>query len=636
MCGITGYFYLNSERPAERDIISSMTDLLKHRGPDHRNIYLDGNLALGHRRLSIIDLSESGNQPLSNEDGSVWTVFNGELYNFPQLRSELEANGHVFKSDCDTEVIVHAYEEWGTGCFKRFDGMLAAAIYDKRNKRLILGRDRFGKKPLYYTVQNGILGFASEIKALLNHPAVEPVFSSTAVRRYLAYEYVPAPDSIYENIYKLGAAEYIDISTAGDWDGLIEPKTYWFLNFAPKLNISIGEACSTLRELLIKAVEKRLISDVPLGVFLSGGIDSSAIVWAMSQVREAAGIQTYTIGFDEGSFDESSYARQVADHFGTRHNERQFTSGELLEIMPQVCAMLDEPFADPSILPTYLLSRFAREQVTVALGGDGGDELFAGYDPFVAHRLAGAMELVPEPVVRGLLKLLKNWPASDRNMSWDFRLRHFLKGFTSETRKRPELRNQLWLGPYTLDRMKNWQNGSFSLEQLYKPTLANVDHDIDSIDRLSNIYLKTYMADDILVKIDRASMFNSLEVRSPFLDTELVEFAARLPVQFKMQGLNTKVLLKQAFRGLLPDQIIDRPKKGFGIPLAKWLRNEITVDARKALYNLTDWDKGLFKSEELQTLLDEHTSGAVDRRKEIWTMMMINETVVNSISNGIG
>lgn len=627
MCGISGFFYLDSWRQAERSVIEKMTNALNHRGPDYGGYLLDRNVALGHRRLSIIDLSDFANQPMSNEDGMVWTIFNGELYNFKEVRNQLKKSGHIFKSNSDTEIIVHSYEEWGKDCLKHFDGMLAVAIYDKRQQQIILAKDRFGKKPLYYTLQNGVFAFASEIKALSCHPDINTELSKLEIERYLAYDYCPTGDSIYENIFKLDAASFLEIPIDSIAGKLPQSQKYWQLNFTPKLELSECKAGAQFRDLLISAVEKRLISDVPLGVFLSGGIDSSAIVWAMAQVRDAASIKTFSIGFNEQSFDESSYAQQVATHFGTDHHSKKFDVEELLRVLPVVTDLLDEPVADASILPTYLLAQFTREYVTVALGGDGGDELFAGYDPFLALQFAPVIEYLPVLVQQMLQRLASCLPVSDRNMSLGFRLHHFLKGFSPATKGLPELRNQIWLGSKGLNSKINSSRNGFSIDEIYHSTLAQIRPDLHAVDRLSNSYITTYLHDDILVKVDRASMMNSLEVRSPFLDTDLAEFVARLPINYKMRGLKTKYLMKMAMSGFIPDNILNRSKKGFGIPLAKWLRKDLAEVAQNSLTDLTNKFPDNFNHQYETGLLNQHLAGRADHSKEIWAKVILNEVI---------
>ncbi|MDR4509200.1 MAG: asparagine synthase (glutamine-hydrolyzing) [Candidatus Brocadiaceae bacterium] len=623
MCGIAGFFYLDNKRVAETSFIQQMTESLSHRGPDNRNYYRDNTVALGHQRLAVIDLSVFANQPLCNEDATVWTVFNGEIYNYRELRQKLKSRNHTFKTNSDTEVIVHSYEEWGLSCFDKIDGMMAVALYDKPGKKLILAKDRFGKKPLYYTLQNGIFAFASELKALKKHPHIKTTLSQRSVERYLAYEYVPTPDTIYENIFKLDAAQYLVVSTQGEKLSALSPVTYWNVPFEPKLDISLDEACGSFKELFIQAVEKRLISDVPLGVFLSGGIDSSSIVWAMSQVREAASIKTFSIGFEEKSFDESQHAQEVAAYFGTNHHSKIFDVNTLLKIMPDVLGFLDEPIADASILPTFLLSQFTREYVTVALGGDGGDELFAGYDPFIAHKIANVIELLPGPILKFGRWLSCQLPVSEKNMSFDFRARHFMKGFSAALKGSPELRNQVWLGAFGMDQLASCMNSAFTWEDIYRSTLTRTNKGLHEIDRLSDIYIKTYLHDDILVKIDRASMMNSLEVRTPFLDTQLAEFVARLPVQYKMRGLETKYLLRHAMKDLVPDFVLSRSKKGFGIPLSKWLRKELLSQSKEAIRALHVQMPDIFRQDELNKIISRHVNRKSDCRKEIWSMMML-------------
>ena len=513
--------------------------------------------------------------------------------------------------------------------------MMACAIYDKNNRELILAKDRFGKKPLYYTLQNGIFAFASEIKALQKHPDIDFVLNKDSVLRYLVYDYVPTPASIYEDVFKLGAAQYLIISTEfselKDSGVKLIPKTYWRLEFEPKWECSLEEGERKFRDLFVKSVEKRLVSDVPIGVFLSGGIDSSAVTWAMAQIMDAAKIDTFSIGFKEKSFDESNYAEQVADYFGTNHHKKIFDAVSLLDTIPVIEEMLDEPFADASILPTYLLSKFTRDFVIVALGGDGGDELFAGYDPFVALKIAKYYEKLPSPVIRFSKWAAHHLPVSDKNMSAGFRANHFLKGFYPELKRKPELRNQVWLGAFSYRDMPFNGKKLPALEVVYIPTLSNVDESLTDIDRLSNSYISTYMHDDILVKIDRASMINSLEVRSPFLDTELAEFVARLPVNFKMRGLRTKYLLKNAMKGLLPDFVLERSKKGFGIPVSQWLRNELAVQTKIKLKILTNQLPGYFSKNLLEKLYSDHIDLRADFRKELWSMSMLGAIAFNKM-----
>ena len=633
MCGIAGFFHVDSARKPDRDVIRRMTATLFHRGPDAEGIFVDDRIALGHRRLSIIDLTEAANQPVSSEEGDVWAVFNGEVYNFRDLRGVLRKRGHVFKSRGDSEVIVHAYEEWGEGCFERFDGMLACAIYDRKRRRLLLARDRFGKKPLYYTFQNGVFAFASEIKALKKHPGLTFKFDINDVARYFVYDYVPGLQTIFKGVYRLEPGSYAVVDLDDPGFGKYEGKPlasvkYWELEFSPKLDISFDEAKKRLRELLVKAVEKRLVSDVPLGVFLSGGIDSSSILWALVELRSPSEIETFSIGFREKSYDESSYSKRVAEYFGVNHHFKVFDIDVLMEIFDEVTGSVDEPFADYSIFPTYLLSSFARDYITVALSGDGGDEFLAGYDPFVAVKISRIIDLLPFIAISGMKKFSHLVPVSERNMSFGFRLRRFLDGFANEIDKDPVLRNQVWLGSFNYRNLPmddSFRDPVF----LYEPTLKAVREDIDYIDRVSCAYAKTYLVDDILFKVDRASMLNSLEVRCPFLDTELVEFLARLPSRYRIKGLRTKHLLKEAMKDLLPDFVVRRSKKGFGIPIAGWLRENLRDRLFENVnYIIEKFDRGL-NFTELKRICKEHVEGRSDYRKELWSLLMLGEVVKN-------
>lgn len=620
MCGIVGFFYSNSDHLAERKVIRRMTESLAHRGPDHQDVFTDRNVALGHARLAVLDLSPEANQPMSNEDGSIRIDFNGEIYNYRDLRTQLIQSNHQFKSNSDTEVIGHAYEEWKTDCFKKFDGMFACAIYDRRKRKLILARDRFGQKPLYYTCQTSLFAFASEIKALKWHPELKFDIDHQALSQYLCYEYVPTPKSIYQRIKKLEPASYLEVSIGNSQSASVNPKKYWQLHFSPKIEISENSAKEKFKDLFIKAVEKRLISDVPLGVFLSGGIDSSAIVWAMSELMDPSQIESFSIGFKEKSFDESDYAQVVADHFGTRHYAQLFTIADLRDTIPEVLALLDEPFADPSVFPTYLLSKFTRQHVTVALGGDGGDELFAGYDTFIASKFAPIVEKFPKQMLNLARWIADQLPVSDRNMNWPFRLQHFLKGFQNETSGMPELRNQLWLSAFTHHNLP--LNTSVNWEELFSPTLKYNGNGLHNIDRLSRSYINTYMLDDILFKIDRASMMNSLEVRSPFLDKDLAEFIARLPSTLKMKGLDTKYLFKSAMGSHLPKSILKRSKKGFGIPVAKWIRDELKDELRQAINTFTAQFGEDGQDDYLQNIFNEHINRKTNHQKKLWNIYM--------------
>lgn len=619
MCGICGYIHFDKSKKPSEDILKSMMSTLAKRGPDDEGIYLKSNAALGHRRLSIIDL-KTGHQPILNEDGSIAIVYNGEIYNFPELKRELSEKGHVFRTHSDTEVIVHAYEEYGEDCLKRFNGMFAFAIWDSKKESLFLARDRFGKKPLYYAVFDNQFIFGSELKSLLKHPAVRKEIDLSAVSKYLAYEYVPSPYSIFRNIHKLEAGSRLSLK-----NGEYKTGQWWDMDFERPGAFDLKNAEKELIERLKESVRKRLISDVPLGVFLSGGIDSSSVVSMMSELMNPRDIKTFSVGFKEDAFDESSDARHVAEYFGTDHHEEILSPDTMLEVFPRILDLLDEPFADSSIIPTYLVSKFTRQYVKVALGGDGGDELFLGYPSFAAHRINCFLSNLPELVGKIPLKVLTHVaPVSYDRSGLNFKARRFLRGMGFPE----DVRHQAWIGNYTPEEEK----GLFLRDRIAEADLPDVYSrtakffqevkNLDPMDRVTYIYIKTYMTDDILAKVDRASMANSLEVRAPFLDTEFARFAAHIPPSYKLKGLTSKWILKDAMRNKLPDRTLRKGKKGFAVPVAKWLREDLK-DMLNDAFNKTKIEKeGIFDYNYIKGLLDEFGRNKRDVRKEIWALFM--------------
>jgi len=620
MCGICGIVLPDGEC-IDPDVLVAMRDTMHRRGPDEAGLHISPPCALAHRRLSIIDL-DTGTQPISNEDGTVWVICNGEIYNFPELREQLQAKGHTFTTLSDTEVIVHQYEEQGERCLEQLTGMFALAIWDARQRKLLLARDRMGQKPLYYAERDGRFAFASELKALAKWPPLEPRLSLPSLSRYLFYEYVPSPHAIYEGVHKLNRAGALV------WqNGRVRRWTYWEPRFydGRKLAITLDEAAEELWRLFRESVRKRLVSDVPLGVFLSGGIDSSSVVAAMSELMDPGNIKTFAIGFQEKSFDESDHARLVAETFGTDHREDTLSAEGMMELLPDVAAWLDEPFADASVLPTYLLSRFTRQHVTVALGGDGGDELFAGYPTFQAARAARLWRMVPPPV-QTLVAGAAQWlPVSHDNISLDFKIKQFAKGAAH----RPELANQIWIGSFTPAEQRRL------LTREVREALG--DHDPaaehvalaqrmpkqDWIQRLIAVYCQTYLQEDILTKVDRASMACSLEVRAPLLDHHFVEFVHGLPSEWKLSPQwQMKHVLKKAVTGRLPTETIHRPKKGFGIPVAKWISGKLKPLATDMLSPSRLRRQGLFEPRPVRRLLDDHFSRRRDNRKPLWTLLM--------------
>ena len=596
--------------------LESMTAALRHRGPDAEGYYVSPAadapaVGLGFRRLAIIDL-ESGNQPIGNEDRAVWLVFNGEIYNFPELRRELEGKGHRFATHTDCECIVHLYEELGARCVTRLNGMFAFAIWDERRQELLLARDRFGKKPLYYAETPTGLIFGSELKSVLRHPECPRDLDVQSLARYLAFEYVPEPHSIISGVRKLPAAHTLT------WRAdRVSLERYWQLVFDPDDLRSERDLVEEFRSLFFDAVRRRLLSDVPLGAFLSGGVDSSSVVAAMTTALPPRAVQTFSVGFGESSFDESEHAQRVASFFGTDHHHQVFTPSLMLDLLPEVADFLDEPFADPSVLPTYALSRFAREHVVVALGGDGGDELLAGYPTFAADRVAERYR-VPRPLhERLVVPLADRLPVSTSNFSLDFKLKRFLRGAAYD----PVERHAAWLGAFTPPELMRLLGDHFSDPYLDLSELS-ATQPTDRVQQLIAFYVGTYLRDDILPKVDRASMACSLEVRSPFLDVELAEFLGRVPSRFKLRGFRTKYLLKLAMGDLLPPGIAARPKKGFGVPIAAWLKDGLRETLEEELHPARVREQGLFEPNEVQRLVSEHLTGRRDNRKALWALLV--------------
>lgn len=609
MCGITGFV-------GEGDIqtLSGMTEVLTHRGPDGFGYfhYPQANAFLGHRRLSIIDI-EGGRQPMANEDGMVQVVFNGEIYNHRELREELVAKGHVFRTDhSDTEVLVHGYEEWESDLPLRLNGMFAFAVLDIAKQKLMLARDRFGEKPLYYCVQQNFFAFASELKALLIHPRIKREVSKTAMMKLFALGFIPAPSSIIEAITKVPPAHLVvlDLQT---WR--VNVKSYWTFHVGSVSSpvLQSDELAEQLRYLISQAVKRRLMSDVPLGVFLSGGLDSTIVLSAVAE--HARDIYTFSIGFNEPSFDESSYARLVAEYFGTRHYTEIIDMNKARVLLDQVLDNLDEPIGDPSILPTFLLAQFAQRRVKVALGGDGGDELFAGYDPFRALAPAKLYaQLVPKWMHSSGRAVLQHLRPSERNMSWEFRLQRTLRGLSYPI----ELWNAVWLGPMAPLGLSHLFGESIRIEEVYEDVLHLWAQSGNSElgDKTLEFYSRLYLPNDILTKVDRASMMVSLEARAPLLDNDLVDFARKLPFRYKLSGQTTKYLIKSAYKNKIPNEVIRRPKKGFGIPLGKWLRE---WDDFSFLDSLPFVDRDWLKS-----CWDDHRKGLVDHRQLLWCAISIH------------
>ena len=609
MCGVAGFVGAGT-----RDHLLAMTAALRHRGPDGEGFYVDETVPifLGFRRLAIVDVA-GGSQPMWNEDGTLCVIFNGEIYNHLELRRELIAAGHVFRSShSDTEVLVHGYEQWGEDLPGRLNGMFAFAVYDSRRRRLFLARDRFGEKPIYYSHRRGLFAFASELQAMTRHPDVNRAVNVRALQKYFAYGYMPAPNALYQDSRKLPSGCHLTFDIGSE---AIRIGRYWRFAITPdegRDDRAEGALAEELRHLLLQAAGRRLMSDVPLGIFLSGGIDSTSVLAAAASHLPANQVETFTIGFTEPSFDESAQARAVATAFQTRHREEILDLTAARGIMTEVLSRLDEPLGDASILPTFLLCRFARTRVTVALSGDGGDELFAGYDPIKALRLAQFYKrLVPRPLHRGLRRLAELLPASSRNMSLDFKIRRSLIGLSYPQ----ALWNPVWLGPVEPDTMACLFNEPIAAEELYEEAISmwNRDPKRSLLDRTLEFYTNLYLQDDILMKADRASMMASLEARAVFLDNDVVAFCQRLPGRFKYRNGQRKYLLKKAMAPLVPREVLGRRKKGFGIPLAKWLRAmPMTASLRPVSGVNVRWVEKCWR---------DHRAGRSDHRLLLWSWL---------------
>jgi asparagine synthase (glutamine-hydrolysing) len=622
MCGITGILDMRAPGPIDRALLTRMNDVQSHRGPDGSGIHIEPGVGLGHRRLSIIDLT-GGAQPLFNEDGTVAVTFNGEIYNFAELMRELEAHGHVFRTRCDTEVIVHAWEQWGTECVTRFSGMFAFALWDRNKRCLFLARDRLGKKPLYYAaLPNGQLVFSSELKGLLVNPAVPRQISQRAVEDYFAFGYVPDPETIFTGVKKLPPATTLLVEQGGS---LPSPREYWSLDMHPREDVNADAAREELIARLRAAVKARMVADVPLGAFLSGGVDSSAVVAMMAGLSDKP-VRTCSISFGDPKYNESEYARSVANRYGTDHEVRQVYPDEL-DLLDQLAGMYDEPFADSSAIPTYRVCALARSSVTVALSGDGGDENFAGYKRYRWFMKEQPIrDLIPDVVRAPLFGTLGHvYP----KMEWAPRALRVKATFQSLARDALEsyfstvavssgaLRSALFS-----DSLKSGLQSYRAIDTLH--ALAEHAPADDPLSLVQYLDFKTYLPGDILVKVDRASMANSLEVRVPLLDHSLVEWAAHLPPGLKLHGDQGKYLFKRALEPYLGNDILYRPKQGFAVPLASWFRGPLRERVDATLRRGALPESGFFSPPTLARIADEHARGQNDHSNIIWALLMFD------------
>ncbi len=640
MCGIAGE--INFFAQVKKETIQKMDEVLAHRGPDDEGmVFIRGDnffevkqpviedlqeggfeVGLGHRRLSIIDLSAAGHQPMTNEDRTIWGVFNGEIYNFQEIRTRLEKKGHIFKSRSDTEVILHGYEEWGIDCLQQFRGMFAFGLWDNRLKRLFLARDRLGKKPLVYVHRNGKFGFASEMKALLQIPWVERKINPSAIHHYLTYQYIPAPETIFEGIKKLPPAHYLLFDSHGN----LTIKRYWRLTLKGKEEREDDEEtlCEAIREKLKESVKLRLISDVPLGAFLSGGIDSSIVVGLMAQ-NGGPPVKTFSIGFEEQEFNELDHARIVSKHFGTDHHEF-IVKPDAIEILPKLVWHYNEPFADSSAIPTYYVAQMTRDYVKVVLTGDAGDENFAGYPRYRRSKYVLWFTKLPEVLRKDILsrslRRLSYIPFKRKTFN---RLADFVEMLSSHQGHNylEQIRifnEQEKRGIYT-EGFFNQVAGNSSEDYLIEKY-----EEIDSespLEKLVYLDMMTYLPEDLLVKVDIATMAHSLEARVPFLDHLFIEETTKIPFDLKLKGLRLKYILKKAFSNLLPEPILKRKKMGFGIPLSKWFRKELKNYTDEILLSERAIRRGIFKKEGIERLLREHLLMVQDHSAKIWALLFL-------------
>ena len=615
MCGIAGSLQLRPERPAVREDVERMCAVLRHRGPDDAGVLLDGALGMGMRRLSIIDLA-TGGQPLANEDGSVWTVFNGEIYNYPELRAGLEARHHRLATTSDTEVIVHLYEDLGLDFVQRLEGMFGLAVWDRSRRRLVLARDRLGIKPLYWTVDADRLLFGSELKALLAAGITREV-DLQAVHDYLSLSYVPGPRTIYRGVHKLPPGHLLVCE-----GGRPTVRRYWTIPYPaePPPPRPATAWAESLRALLRDTVRRHLLSDVPLGVFLSGGLDSGALVALMHEVSGER-VRTFSIGFDEASYDELEGARAVARRFDTEHHEL-VVRPDAVTLVPELVRAFDEPFADSSAVPVYCVSRLARRHVKVVLSGEGGDEVFAGYETYAAWRWAEVYRRLPAVLGRTVVpSLVRRLPVSHRRISFDYKAKRFVEGAL----RSPVEAHLGWKEVFSEDAKAvlygRAADGCASALRLYRAAFEACPSP-EVLTRLQHVDLGVYLPDDILVKADRMSMANSLEARVPFLDHRVVEFAAALPAGLKLRGLTKKYILRRAMADALPARTVHGRKRGFNVPISVWLAGPLREVVHDVLADKRVREAGFFDAAAVRRLLSDHEARRADRSRSLWALLM--------------
>lgn len=623
MCGICGKVYRHHERPVEEDIIKKMCDAIVHRGPDDMGYHVDKNVGIGMRRLSIIDLA-GGHQPIFNEDGSIAVILNGEIYNFPELRARLESQGHIFKTKSDTEMIVHLYEEKGEDCVHDLRGMFGFALWDSKQKRLMVARDRIGIKPIYYALDDEKLLFGSELKSLLQDPDLSRDFDHFALNCYFSFMNTLAPDSIFKNVRKLLPGQYFIYE-----NDKFRIENYWQFSLQENRTLTEADAIEQLVEKLQESVKIRLISDVPLGAFLSGGIDSSSVVALMSKVSDSP-VKTFSIGFKSKAFNELEYARQVAKQYNTDHHEFM-VEPDAIPIIDDLIWYLDEPFSDPSAIPTYFVSKIAREQVTVVLTGDGGDEMFAGYSGYNVEAVLNRFRKIPgfirNGIIKNVLNIFPNTPFAKFNEQ-KARMARILERVDMPAEQRFFSRHHVFSGDekhqlYAADFMTSL-NGEFDITDRLM-SYIDFPNKANPVDKMLFLDTNLYLPNDMLVKVDRMSMAASLEARVPLLDHILVEFVSTLPSHMKVRGTTTKYILKKAMERFLPNEILYRRKQGFNVPLNEWFRNDLTQLASDVLLDRVTTNRGILNRTAIENIIQSHQKKERDLSFQIWSLIVFEK-----------